>query len=188
MPDFSAYHLDTLDDFFNFCRNLEYGWIDDSGHKHHGPNNSPEYHLQTPTETLSRKIGICWDQTELQRTWFTSHGYNPTSYLLFYELDDSCPAHSILVYHEGYKYCYFEPMFNNTPVYYCGIHKHKNLDNLLNHFRTKFIRNGRDSGFLPSEFDFDKLHLYAYDKPAFGLNDTEFFTHCRRGTKIQLRI
>lgn len=57
MLDFSIHHLDTLSNFFDFCRNLEYGWVDTNGRKHHGPNNSPEYRLQTPSETLSRQIG-----------------------------------------------------------------------------------------------------------------------------------
>lgn len=188
MSNFTTYHLDTLPEFFDFCRNLEYGWVDAKGRKHHGPNNSPEYHLQTPDETLQRQIGICWDQTELQRAWFTARNYETTSYLLFYQLEESWPSHSILVYREGHQYCWFEPMFNTTAIYYCGIHKYDSLEELLNHFRTKFVRNGRDSGFLPAEFEFDKLKLYAYDKPTFGITDTEFFTHCQRGTKLQLSV
>ena len=186
MLDFSIHHLDTLSNFFDFCRNLEYGWVDTNGRKHHGPNNSLEYRLQTPSETLSRQIGICWDQTELQRAWFTTHGHTATSYLIFYKLEDSWPSHSILVYREGNQYCWFEPMFNNTAIYYCGIHKYNSLSELLNHFRTKFIRNSRDSGFLPPEFDFEKLHLYEYSKPVYGIDDVAFFTHCTRGTEIKL--
>lgn len=111
----------------------------------------------------SRQIGICWDQTELQRAWFTTHGHTATSYLIFYKLEDSWPS-----------------------IYYCGIHKYNSLSELLNHFRTKFIRNSRDSGFLPPEFDFEKLHLYEYSKPVYGIDDVAFFTHCTRGTEIKL--
>lgn len=67
-----------------------------------------------------------------------------------------------------------------------AIHKYNSLSELLNHFRTKFIRNSRDSGFLPPEFDFEKLHLYEYSKPVYGIDDVAFFTHCTRGTEIKL--
>lgn len=80
MFNFEANGYAALADFFDFCRNLEYGWVDAKGRKHHGPNNSPEYHLQTPAETMARRIGICWDQTELQRAWFTAHDYDTFSF------------------------------------------------------------------------------------------------------------
>lgn len=187
MFDFETDNSATLTDFFDFCRNLEYGWVDSKGRKHHEPNNSPEYHLQTPAETMTRQIGICWDQTELQRAWFTMHNYDIASYLLYYDLGETCPSHSILVYRDGNQFCWFEPMFNNTAVYYCGIHKYDNLADLLNHFRTRFVRNAQLSGFIPKEFDFEKLHLYEYGKPTYGITDTEFFVHCRRGRKIKLQ-
>ena len=33
------------------------------------------YKLQSPDEVLKNKIGVCWDQVELERYWFKKHGY-----------------------------------------------------------------------------------------------------------------
>ena len=184
MPDFTALGCDTLNQFFDFCRKLEYGWVDAAGRRRKDPNHSPEYHLQTPIETISRRIAICWDQTELQRAWFITHNYDCFSLLIYYDLDNSCPAHSILVYREGKQYCWFEPMFNQTQVYYCGIHKYGTIAKLISHLRTKFVCNGQESGYLPKNFDIRRLQLYEYNQPTYGINDVEFFKHCQRGRKL----
>ncbi len=181
------YRQATLLDFFEICRQLEYGWVDHSGVKHHGANNSPEYFLQTPEEVLNSEIGICWDQTELQRAWFIEHGYEVQTFLLFYELNENCwPSHSVLVYREGSKYCWFEPMFNGDNVYYSGIHKYDSLETLLAKLKVKFIANAKDLNMLPDEICLDKFSIYEYDRPTFGIDDCEFFRHCLRGRKINL--
>lgn len=191
-PDFQAYHLETMDDFYNFCQNLPYGWIDHQGNKHRGVNNSNEYFLQSPAEVLKNQIAICWDQTELQRAWFTMHGIPTETYFLYYYLsDNNCPSHSILVFYkdgqkDGKPY-WFEPMFHNTEVYYSGIHSFDSITELLNNLRTKFIRNGQASGLLPKDFQLENLELHQYQQPTYGISDAEFYEHCRRGPKILLK-
>lgn len=186
MIDWSKHKLETMVEFFEFCRNLEYGWIDHAGRKHYEPNGSPEYFLQTPAEVLQNRIGICWDQTELQRAWFTEHNYPVETYLVYYEAREDCwPSHSILIYQEGNDFCWFEPMFNQTAIYYCGIHRAKSREEIWDKLATKFMRNGQLMGMLPQEFVAEKLAIYRYEKPTYGIDDQEFYRHCLRGEKVR---
>lgn len=187
-PDFTKFHITDLDSLYNFCQNISYGWIDRQNNRHFGPNNSNEYFLQSPAELLQNQIGICWDQTELQRAWFTSQGIPTKTYFLYYYLnDDNCPSHSILTFLEHGKPHWFEPMFKNTNVYYAGIHNYDSIEQLLANFRTKFIRNGQESGVLPTDFHLENVELYQYDRPTYGISGHEFYEHCRTGTKIPLK-
>lgn len=187
MIDWTKYGCEDLAGFFEFCRNLEYGWVDRKGEKHKGANNSDEYALQAPAELVESRIGICWDQTELQRAWFETHGYEVETYLLYYELNEDCwPSHSILVYRNAGRFCWFEPMFNGDVVYYCGIHEYESMGELLGKLRTKFVRNGQEMGMLPECPELAKFALYEYGRPVYGINDREFYTHCRRGKKIAI--
>lgn len=184
-PDFTKYNITSLESLYNFCQNIDYGWIDHNGNKHHGINNSSEYFLQSPVELLENQIGICWDQTELQRAWFASQGIPTATYFLYYYLsDDNCPSHSILTFMQNGKPHWFEPMFKNTKVYYTGIHSYDSLEQLLADFRTVFIRNGQASGILPTDFHLKNIELYRYDRPTYGISGNEFYNHCRTGDKI----
>lgn len=186
--DFEKYGIETMGDLFGFCQKLEYGWIDRAGQRHRGVNNSNEYFLQSPAEVLESQIGICWDQTELMREFFRQKKVECKSYFLYYYLnDDNCPSHSILVYKNGEKYCWFEPMFFTTPFYYSGIHEFNSLNELLENFRVKFIRNGKMQGVLPEEYDASELSLYQYDKPKYGISAEDFYNHCRTGEELEVR-
>lgn len=188
MLDWSKYGCEDLAGFFEFCRNLEYGWVDRAGEKHRGANNSDEYGLQSPGDLLEKRVGICWDQTELQRVWFETHGYEVKTYLLYYELSENCwPSHSILVYRDAGKFCWFEPMFSGETVYYTGIHKYNSLDELFGKLRTNFTKNAQVMGLLLQYPELMKFRMYEYARPAYGLNDREFYTHCLRGREIVLR-
>lgn len=188
MLDWSKYGCEDLTGFFEFCRNLEYGWADQDGKRHHGVNDN-RYYLQSPADLLESRIGICWDQTELQRAWFETHGYEVKTYLLYYELSEDCwPSHSILVYRDAGKFCWFEPMFNGEKVYYCGIHKYDSLNELLGKLRTNFTKNAQAMELLSQYPELSRFQLYEYERPTYGLNDQEFYRHCLRGRRIELLV
>ena len=187
-PDFERYQITNLDSLYDFCQSIDYGWVDRSGRKHFETNHSATYFLQSPAELLQNQIGICWDQTELQRAWFSSQGIPVETYFLYYYIsDDNCPSHSILTFTKHGKPHWFEPMFKNTAVYYAGIHGYDSIDDLLAHFRTKFVRNGQASGFLPADFHLENLELYRYSRPTYGISGPEFYNHCRTGERILIQ-
>lgn len=43
-----------------------------------------EYSLQSPEELLESGRGVCWDTVELERRWFTEHGFKPETYFMMY--------------------------------------------------------------------------------------------------------
>lgn len=190
MWNFKETGLRTIDDLYDFCQNITYGWIDRVGQKHYEPNSSEEYFLQSPGEVLQNKIGICWDQTELQRAWFVAHGYDVKTYFLYYYINDNnCPSHSIMVFRDGNKYCWFEPMFQTTKLYalYSGIHKYDTLEGLLERFYTRFMQHCREMRWLSGRFNFENVELYEYNRPEYGISGVEFYDHCRTGRKISLK-
>ena len=185
---FRANKINGIKLLFKFVKNnFEYGWIDKIGKKHYELNNSNEYFLQSPIDLLENKIGVCWDLTELYRSYFQRIITEFSTYLLYYYIDDnSCPSHSILVYHKKNKVCWFEPMFKNEKYDYSGIHEYDSIEELLKDFKNKFIENGIIQGILPKEIKENKFNCYKYSEPKYHLKENEFYNHCREGIKIEI--
>lgn len=173
---------------FKFIKNnIQYGWVDNVNKKHYEVNNSDKYILQSPIEVIENKIGICWDLTELYRSYFQRIITEFETYLIYYYINDNCcPSHSILVYYKKNKVCWFEPLFSNEKNDYSGIHEYDSIDELLIDVKNKFIENGIIKGFLPKEINEEKISCYKYSEPKYHLNDNEFFEHCRKGKKINI--
>lgn len=166
-------------EFFDFCQFLGY-----YGYKPRGFEGK----LQSPRELVAHQVGNCWDQTELQREWFERHGYQIKTYLLYYYLnDDCCPSHSILTYRDDRgEWCWFEPMLCGTAVEYSGIHRYASEAELLQDFQQIFARFGQKSGLLPERLQAGKWSLYEYERPKYGISDSEFYAHCRRGKRREI--
>ena len=66
---------EEIQQFLNKMKDIEYGWIDKDGHKYinHIVKNKflTDYYLQKPSEVWKNHIGICWDQVEVEREFFT---------------------------------------------------------------------------------------------------------------------
>lgn len=70
---FESMGLLTINDYFDFAKNkINYGWVDKDGNKHDGVNDAVSYSLQSLKEVIDSRIGICWDLTELSRSFFES--------------------------------------------------------------------------------------------------------------------
>jgi len=165
-----------FEEFFDFCQYLGY-----FGYKAEGFAGR----LQSPEELVRHQVGNCWDQTELQREWFETHGYKVWTYLLYYYLtDDCCPSHSILAYQDGDEWCWFEPMFCGTAVEYSGVHRYASEDEMLEDLRRVFAMNEQRMGVLPEKLEGNRWALYEYTRPEYGVFDKEFYDHCREGRKL----
>lgn len=67
---FTESGLTNINNFFTYMQNnFEYGWIDKDRNKHYGSNDAQSYSLQSPYELLKNHLGICWDMTELHRSF-----------------------------------------------------------------------------------------------------------------------
>ena len=71
------------------------------------------YRLMSPEETMRRKHGVCWDQSELERVWFEANGYE--THVIFVDTDPGVTdnGHTFVVYRDptSGKLFHFEHSF-----------------------------------------------------------------------------
>lgn len=173
-----------LNTIYDYLKNkIEYGYVDNNGDKHFSFNSDDlNYHLQTPEETLNRKIAICWDKTEVLRYYFESNDYEVHTYFIYlYITDDYCPSHSIIAYKNENKYIWFEP---NKPINFEGIREYETEEDLIRDLERCFLANGFLNDFFNKDNDLKKLVCYEYSKPKFHIRGSEFYNHCRNGRKL----
>lgn len=159
----------TPEELLEWMDCINYGWIDKSG-KVRGTGDDEdetdfynEYRLQAPYQLVKSKVGVCWDQTELERQWFFGlHMPNPDPdprvngkprlvpfFVLYLELEDgeNNPSHTTLIYkHPG------DGSGNDSEVYWFehawydhrGIHKYDDLKSCLNDIYDKFQDSHND--------------------------------------------
>lgn len=159
-------------------QDIEYGWVDKDKNKRKGIDKSYEndYRLQSPQELLKSKIGVCWDQVELERYYFKSNNNIKTYFIVHYD-NDKCPTHTFLTYEKNNKYYWFEHAWEK----YRGIHEYNNEKEMLIDIRNKFIKME-----LNSNYQKNNLLLREYFKPNYNLSVKEFFNHCEKNNPIDL--
>ena len=59
-------------DIMDIMNDIKYGYLDINGNIHYVIDKDFEslYKLQSPGETFNNKVGVCWDQVELERYLF----------------------------------------------------------------------------------------------------------------------
>ena len=116
-------------EIMNIMEKIKYGWLDKNNKVHHEVDNnfSDSYVLQSPTQVLENKIGVCWDQVELERYLFKETSLEITTYFIVHYDNNKCPTHTFLVYNKDNKVYWFEHSWNK----YKGIHEYNNLIELI---------------------------------------------------------
>ena len=167
------------DEIMNLMNDIEYGWVDKFGNKKDivDETYSDNYILQSPKELMISKIGVCWDQVELERYYFK--GYDIKTYFIAYYDDNKCPTHTFLTYKKEDKYYWFEHSWKK----YKGIHEYTSIDLLLSDIKEKFINDIKED--YNNKLDMDYLCLYEYKKPNYHISTEEFYKHCEGGFKIK---
>ncbi len=178
---FKKENLVTIKAFLEFVtNNFNYGWQDQKGKIHNGVNNGASYYLQSPEELLKSHIGICWDITELCRTFFEEMtSLKIETYYLMYADSAGCPCHTILVFYRNDKVYWFEPMMQN---FHNGIFEYSSIDYLLEDFVNYFVQ------YLGNTIEKNNLQLYKYTKPRYHINGFEMRNHIDASTKIERKV
>jgi len=158
---------------------IEYGWVDKDNNKYDAVNElfSHKYILQSPKQIQESKIGVCWDQVELERYYFNNVQLPIKTYFLCHYDNDKCPTHTFLVYEVAKKFYWFEHSWEK----YKGVHKYNTLKELLVDVRSKFIETE-----LNNNYEKMNLILYEYIKPECGISVIEFYKHCESGINIDI--
>ena len=166
-----------MNKIMDILNEIEYGWIDKNNNKHNEVNNlfSDNYILQSPEEVLKNKIGICWDQVELERYLFEKEKINFNTYFIEYFNNQNNPAHTFLIYKGNNKYYWFEHSYK----LFRGIHEYNSELEALKDIKEKFIKNELNNNYDPMN-----LYIYKYNKPKYNISCLEFYKHCEKGENI----
>ena len=112
-------------EIMDLMNNIEYGYVDKEGRKYtkEFDDFADLYILQTPKEIEKSKVGVCWDQVELERYYFKGNDWNIKTYFLVYYDGDKCPTHTFLTFEKNNKYYWFEHSWER----FRGIHEYESL-------------------------------------------------------------
>ena len=166
-------------EIMNLMENIEYGWIDKNNNKYNvvDESYSDNYILQDTKEIIKNKIGVCWDQVELERYYFKGNDWNIKSYFIVHYDNDKCPTHTFLTFEKNDKYYWFEHAWER----FRGIHEYQTQKELLFDVKNKFIKYE-----LNNNYEKNNLIIYNYKKPKYHLNTQEFYRHCESGHHISI--
>lgn len=166
-------------EIMDIMNNIIYGWMDNNGNVHIDDfdNFSDDYVLQSPNSLLSSKVGVCWDQVELERYYFKNNNWNIKTYFIVHYDNDKCPTHTFLTFEKDNKYYWFEHSWK----LFKGIHEYTNEIDLLKDIKNKFIRNE-----LHNNYEDNNLILKEYKKPNYNISVLEFFKHCEQFPSINI--
>lgn len=169
----------NVDRIINVLNQIEYGWVDKNGNIYNEVNDlfSDNYVLESPDEVLKNKVGVCFDQVELERKLFADENINFSTYFIVHYNDDNLPSHTFLIYKDNNKYYWFE----NSWIRYKGIHEYSSVNDALIDIKEKFVESEIDTDYNPYN-----LCIYKYNKPKYGISSLQFYNHCESGENIKL--
>ena len=172
--------MDNIQNIMDTMEQIEYGFLDNNG------NNICDdleveytfnkiYYLMSPEELLKKKVGVCWDQVELERKLFEESNIKNETYFIYIDDKNNLPSHTFLVYYVDNKVYWFEHSWFDEK----GIHEYNNLNDLLNDVEIRFIKSRENE--VPNGLD---DHIYKYNKPNYNISCDEFYNYIFTQKKI----
>lgn len=154
---------------------INYGWVDKDGNSHTKLQDMINmYMLQTPEEIMNSKVGVCWDQVELERYYFKEKGIDIKSHFIVYFDNKKFPCHTFISFEDNNKYYWFEHAWSEHK----GIKEFNSEKELLNEVKKHFIEIELKDG-----YDDKYIFVFNYSKPDKKLNTLEFYDHCQKSIK-----
>ena len=164
-----------IEEIMNLMNEIEYGWVDKEGKSHIKLEDfADNYILQSPEELIKSKLGVCWDQVELERYYFDKINIKVNSYFIVHYDDNKCPCHTFISFEDNNKFYWFEHAWEK----YRGIREFNSLEELLKEVKEKFIDLE-----LKGNYKENNLFIYNYKKPKYHIDVAEFYKHCEQGIK-----
>lgn len=165
----------SVEEVKNLMNDIEYGSIDRVTKLIEYNGGMKNYMLMSPKEVLKYKVGVCWDQVELERFYFNKMDLKFSTYYMCYYDNVMNPTHTFLVYESNNKFYWFE----NSFFVYRGIHEYQSLEELINDVKSKFQEFYNFKDYLE-----ENLVVYEYGKPKYGISLGEFIDFCENGSKV----
>ena len=159
--------IKSVIDLMNFLENIKYGWMDINQNIYLDTEKGfkKKYVLSKPEEVIENKVGICYDQVELERVVFKNLGIKFNTYFMVYYDAKKLFTHTFIVYEENEKFYWFEHAWEA----YKGIHEFMSLFDLLKDIKDKFQKYNK-----LRNMDLDYLCIYKYKKPKQHISLKDF--------------
>ena len=160
--------------------NITYGFVGSNG-KLYIDQDSDEWNdwynvcrVQNAEQLLKSKTGICWDQVELEREWFSKHNYNFATIFIWFSVEykNDYPTHSFLIYEENNKWYWFENAFFDET----GIHEYSSKEETINSIKKIFFNYAIENGWAKPE-DIKYIMTNEYSKLKDNLTVQEYLDH-----------
>ena len=159
--------------------NIHHGWRSSEDNKIHDIDNpeyfSKYYRLQSPTQLAESKVGLCWDQCELERRWFGKHGIEHGVFYIEIQGKDYAPSHTFLAYHMHDSYWWFENSWSDMR----GIKRYDDLRSLIIDvvLKHQVVCNDNTSPVYVS---------WLKDEPTFGINMNSYIEYAHSQKQLDV--
>ena len=172
---------DILENIMNKMNEINYGF--NLNNKNIYPDTdeewtndfSKQYFLQSPDELIDSRLGVCWDQVELERYYFEKETIKCESYFIVEYDGLEYPTHTFLIVELNKKYYWFEHSWEP----YRGIKQFDSVELALLYIKEKFKKM-----LIGRNISTNEIVIYKYQKPDYGISASEFFNHCENGENI----
>jgi hypothetical protein len=164
--------IQTPEELLSFLEgNISYGFIgkNDKVYAHDDKDwdadFDKEYFLQSPEELLGSGHGVCWDTVELERRWFSEHGFYPETYFMMYakEGGTKLPTHTFLIFEKNGTWFWFEHAFAD----HRGMHEYPSREELIEDVKNKHHEYATQHRGAADE-DFAQLRVGGYEQLEYG--------------------
>lgn len=172
--------MNKINEIMNIMNSINYGFLDKNGNNIFDDSNvefifNKVYYLMAPTELLTKKNGVCWDQVELERSLFEKNNIRYETYFIYIDDVKYLPSHTFLVFYIKDSVYWFEHSWYDE----IGIHEYDNINDLLNDVEDKFKKSRE------KEVDNDlNTYIYKYDKPKYNISCDEFYKYIFTQKKV----
>ncbi len=158
-------------------QSIKNGYMDRKGNLYHYFTNdfNENFYFRKPEDIISSNIGICFEQVELERYYLSKHDLNLRTYFLLYQESTLGSSHAFVIYKDHDKYYWME----NAWLKYRGIHEYKTKEEAYLDISYKFGKT------IPN-FKREKLKLYEFEKPRYGINYEKYKNNAFNGHVIRL--
>ena len=180
--------LDFMDKY------IKYGLVDEN-------NKVYEWHMvdfqeacqkkwkfKSGIDTIKSGYGICFDQVEIERDWFTKHNYKFKTIFIIFELNykNSYTCHTYLAYQNQKNMTW--NWFEHADEANKGIHSYQTLEKLIESQKEKHIEYNKNNSEPITKEIINTIHIYEYLPPKLGSNQQEFINNIlNNGTDITFK-
>ena len=167
--------IKTPNELLMFMDMINYGYLSKSSKVYLNSDGDwyLEYILENTSDILTTMTGNCFDQTELERDWFTKNNYYVETYFEMINLNykNAYPTHSFLIYkNNGNWYLFEHADYENK-----GIYEFTSKEELLIFQMNNYISYLKN--FNISDLELSKVILRKFERPKKHIDAKEYLDY-----------